>query len=875
MKVVKPLRLGVLTKPFERDRRYFLSIAVVTFFPFDQPDRLLPEVSLWKLSGELLGPEGILDECMPKATAEVLVAGSAFPPSPPQAHCRVRLAMGPVDRTIYVFGDREWERLGPTDPKPFSEMPLAWSKAFGGAAIAKNPLGKGAKAEFQTLPNLEDPKALVRSPDDQPDPACWMPIPLWWPQRMAKSGTYDQAWLETQYPGYPLDFDWSFFQAAHEGQRFPGFLKGGEAFSIENMHREKPALTSRLPLGRGRCIAVREAHGKRETHDLTTRIDTVWLFPNQARGAVIHRAVMEVAEDDAADVVHLLCAYELPDQPKPLAHYEEALADRLDPQAALAAMLRDKDLLPELPPKGEHADDELSDMDRLLRVDNLMVENARRGAERQLEDARRRATEAFGAHLPGPPLVLPSLPPRAPAPTLDELPEVIEEAMATAANEVRKVQTRADQAEADARALCEQQGLDYDKLMADAQERELKRRRRYSAKEQLDHLQATATLAENAGMDATSIRATLADPQLVEKLVSVETAMNDVYRSTAHLLPATRAEPDAYTREELAAGAREGRTFAGRDLTNADLSGLDLTGIDLEGAFLEGADLRGAILNDANLARAILAHADLTGASLEGTNLTDANIGKAVIDGASLRCAVLERTSLSTTTLRRTRLQGARLSSTQLFDVSLEEVDLSEATLDGLMAFRVKLTAVKLAGATVTRSTFMEPALSRVDFRGASLRGVNFVTAKGDHVIFDEADLGSARFVKECSFTSSTFVGARMKRANFRGALLAEADLRGALLDDADLSEADLTGAKLDRVHANDALFIRTKLSRASAREGVFMQSIFQKARVEGADFGDANLFRADALNMRGDAETNLKGAFVKRVRFTAQGRRG
>jgi hypothetical protein len=132
MKVIKPLRLGVLTKPFEKDLNYYLSISLVAFFPFDNPDRLLPDVALWKLVGEVLGAEAAVDELMPKPKAELLVAGSAFPPNAPQPHCRVRVAMADVDRSLYVFGDRFWRTTSPTDPVPFSEMPLTWAKAFGG-----------------------------------------------------------------------------------------------------------------------------------------------------------------------------------------------------------------------------------------------------------------------------------------------------------------------------------------------------------------------------------------------------------------------------------------------------------------------------------------------------------------------------------------------------------------------------------------------------------------------------------------------------------------------------------------------------------------------------------------------------------------------
>jgi len=106
MKVIKPLRLGILTKPFEKNLEHFLSISIIAYFPFDDPDRLLPEVALWKLAADVLGSEGVVDECMPKVAPEVLVAGSAYPRNPPQSRCKARIHLGPVDRSFAISGDR-------------------------------------------------------------------------------------------------------------------------------------------------------------------------------------------------------------------------------------------------------------------------------------------------------------------------------------------------------------------------------------------------------------------------------------------------------------------------------------------------------------------------------------------------------------------------------------------------------------------------------------------------------------------------------------------------------------------------------------------------------------------------------------------------
>src|SRR5690606_8738312 len=80
--------------------------------------------------------------------------------------------------------------------------------------------------------------------------------------------------------------------------------------------------------------------------DVRTRLDTVHLIPHLQRAILIYRGVIAVEEDDADDVVHLMVAAEAPEAPKPLGHYRDALALRLDKDKGALAMMKDRDLLP-------------------------------------------------------------------------------------------------------------------------------------------------------------------------------------------------------------------------------------------------------------------------------------------------------------------------------------------------------------------------------------------------------------------------------------------------------------------------------------------------------------------------------------------------
>jgi uncharacterized protein YjbI with pentapeptide repeats len=68
------------------------------------------------------------------------------------------------------------------------------------------------------------------------------------------------------------------------------------------------------------------------------------------------------------------------------------------------------------------------------------------------------------------------------------------------------------------------------------------------------------------------------------------------------------------------------------------------------------------------------------------------------------------------------------------------------------------------------------------------------------------------------------------------------------------------------------ARLVRTDLTRASLVGVDLMEGMLQKAKLYGAVFENANLFRADASKARGDTETSFQGANVKRVLFTPSG---
>jgi uncharacterized protein YjbI with pentapeptide repeats len=807
--------------------------------------------------------------------------------------CSPRVTLGAIDKSVVVVGDRWWRDGAATEPLAFSEMPIRWERAFGGAGFEANPVGKGAapvateEGEVHPLPNIEHPEHLVGSPEDRPPSAGFGSYDIRWPQRSVKAGTYDEAWMRERYPGFPRDLDWGVFNAAPEDQQVEGYFRGDEGYSITEMHPSRARIEGRLPGIRARVFvtqrpllpvaeragkaagaekaAVGESRPGDAFREVEMRLDTVHLFPHRERGVLVFHGAIEVAEDDAADIAHLVLACENLGESRPVEHYKAVLAERLDRSRASLAILRDADLVPAR--KATSVSAEEAAERALFAHQGLVRKHLRRRLIEERERARQRAA-ALG--LDPSMLGLPEIPPEEPAE--EELPAFVEKAAAEAEAEQRLAEARRVEREREARAKCAAQGLDYDKVMREARS-STGGPPKFSASEELAKMREASRLAKARGISVPELEAALADPGLEDKLHAQEKQLRDAYRRTAHEAPpgpALDREAAAALRREVEEGARAGKSFAGRDLTGADLSGLALAGADFREAMLEGASLAGADLREAVFADAVLARADLTGTRLAKATLAGANLG-----GAKLNDAAAEGADLTGIILVKADLSGARFTGAKLGRADLSEAIFRGADLSGVHAressfVKTDLTGAKLAGADFGKANFLESNIAGLDFTGAKLVATVLLAAKADRAVFREADLSNLRAVHGTSLAGADFRGARLEQANLRFTALAGADFRGACLRGADLSESDLRGAQLHKADAAGARFVRADLTGADLRSVQLMEGSLSKAVLAGANLGGSNLFRVDFSGARTDDATSFAGAHTKRLRVVA-----
>ncbi len=244
------------------------------------------------------------DVCLRKPGADVALIGKVYAPRGATS-LDVGLRVGQAKAALKVFGDRHWYRglVGweVSEPKKFTEMPLVYERAYGGADTTdpeqpandpRNPVGRGFSArgeglEGAPLPNLEAPESLISSWDSRPAPRTFAFVDRSWSPRVEHAGTYDERWKKERCPLLPSDFDDRFHQAAHPSLIYPGLLAGGEVVQATSV---SPAGGVSFTLPRYHVTADTWIRGERRTDTLS--LDTVVIEPDLDRVTLTWRAAI-------------------------------------------------------------------------------------------------------------------------------------------------------------------------------------------------------------------------------------------------------------------------------------------------------------------------------------------------------------------------------------------------------------------------------------------------------------------------------------------------------------------------------------------------------------------------------------------------------
>lgn len=891
MKVLKPQKLGIISRCFEHGRRFYMGVSALAMYPLGRTDTLIHEIAMWKTAAERLGAEGALDYGIPKSRGEFLVNGIAFAPGGvPHPAVPVRATVGALQKDLAVYGDRYWTGSTPTQPRPFTQMPIDWAHAFGGEAHAENPFGKGVKeveiegVPIVPLPNIEAKNEPISSPRDRPLPAGFGPLDIGWPQRQRLAGTHDQHWLENLFPGFAKDIDWEIHNLAYPDQRRQGFWETGERFRFDNLHPTKvvegevPSFRARIFVSRSHKQGQPRPPGPElkemvrrvpdEIEEIPLALQTLWFFPDLELGVLIWSGSTLIAEELGEDILHVLMAAEHIGRPRPLEHYMQAVAARLEPETGPLMVLVDDDLLPEdLGPIASPFDE----AQELGKFENFRAQNLHR-RQVELTDAARAEVASYGLDPDehGPPVVAPL--PLTPPP--QEVPALIEKLKADKAKAELDAKEKMAKAQAEIDAIVDDAKIDgftSETLHAEQNPEFGPGPPQYTAAAILKTLQDLAMQSRASGYINDEIEGMLVDKELYAQWESAERQQREGYHLGAHLQKPARPMPEELrepTRARVLKAIAEKEDFAQLNFTGADLSGMDLSGANLSGAYFEHTNLTDTNLSGARLDGAVLAHATLTRTRFEGASLVDVNIGRTKLDGAMLTDADLSRSTLYEAEIRNCSFVRAKLHKVNLIGAKIESCDASGCFAEDCVFLKVTLGSVNLRQARLERTTWVENDLRGSAFDHASLTSATFLDTDLREVGFRGVRLDNVRFVGSTKLDSAVFSEASMLGAFCRGLSMRGAEIRHATIDGADFSECDLADAKFYRVVARNARFEMTDLSRAEMISGNFMGASFARAVIYGADFRAANLHGADMARVRTDSTVQLDEALLTKVRI-------
>ncbi len=762
-----PLGLGFLTWRFTPGEDALVLVVKGTYrlehggraTPAEEPDPLSGDVC----TGDDPGTAACryASDIVPfKPAADALLVGKVHTPEERLlSQCSATFAVGKASLSLLVTGDRYW--LDPasgtaSEPRAFTRMDLGYERAFGGPGWAANPAGKGVpnpaarEAIERPLPNVEDPRELVKRAADRPAPAGFGPLAPHWAHRASRWPRVAPGWVEDRWPWPPDGIDYRYFNAAQPALQIEGYLRGDETVVCENLHPRRRRYECALPGVRPRSFVVDRDGDRERFREVGLRLDTLWVDMEAEKLVLVWRGSVPVASAELDEIAYVYLAAESLDEGRaPVEHYRTLFE--------MARMEAEAGGEPAAPPTNDNDAPAAPAAPGIEAPRVLTVEKPRLPGALRLQLSRMGVQEEILA-------------------AFDRGDELV-------ATELVRAST----------------GLDPQAFEA------LLERSRAQIREKLAEAGHDPTLLDPPGPKPAPRpkQARAARPGAAWTRARVESClMADVSLAGADLSRLDLSELDFRGRD------LSGSILEAASLADARLDGAILSGANLSGTLAERSSFRGARLDDADLTGASLPDAILTGAELGGAVLDAAVLTGAKLEGCKAARAWLRRADLSKADLSKADLREAHLDRANLDGAVLRGADLTGASAEGMRGAAVdlreatlirfnaaegsRLPGARLQGCRAQRSHWMGADLTGADLSRCDLRGADL----------SRADLADARLAGadcfEADFTRSKLRRASLEGANLRACRLEAADLRRANLQRASLYQAQLWKAQLD-----------------------------------------------------------------------------
>jgi uncharacterized protein YjbI with pentapeptide repeats len=657
-----------------------------------------------------------------KPRADLLLTGKCHAPEakPSQAFKAV-FQVGNITKTLAVFGRRYWKGLSPapSNPEMFTEMPLCYENSFGGKDFNKNPVGTGYLSEQHEreprellLPTIEDPRQLIHSSKDCPEPAGFGPLGKMWSQRYAKIGTYTDKYVDQRWPWFPNDFDWGYFNAAPQDMQVEGYLKGDEPLYFQNLHPLHSQYHCNLPGLRIRCfINTSDSSQQERAHfkEVPLNLDTLWVDMEAEKLVLAWRGVTQIKGEDFEEIQHLfLVAENLSEEKGTLAHYHQVFKNHF--------LREEQEHLPESPQPGLAetdieqeiitAEKEVAKAEETLRAELLAAGISPDINTPPLSDE----DKAYEARL-----LKKYFPEKDISPDEQSAPflarDDFKKALLNSRDFTGKDLSNFDLSELDL------QGVDFQgALLSGANLRHSNLANSKLAEADLSNADLSGSILQKSdARDADFTAANLTGVDLSGALL--ENALLEKARMQKSILTNVQAKGAFFSEANLTGATCINGIFDEADFSRANLNHADFQGASLKEASVEGAEGNHINLDNTDISRlrasegikfrnATLRKVTGAGSIWTGADLTEADFSLSDLPGADFSSSTLKKANLFAADMkgakfRRAKMQQARCISMNLFQGSLEKADLTDTDFSGS-----NLYGVEFLDAIVIRTKF-------------------------------------------------------------------------------------------------------------------------------------------------------------------------
>ncbi|MGO3130509.1 MAG: DUF2169 family type VI secretion system accessory protein [Alcaligenes sp.] len=837
MRIVKPLRLGILARPWSWRGQHALGISVQAWCSMDAPHLLSTDARMWQGVADLMQGDDVLDLALPKPCAEFLVSGHACAPggeAVPQLAVQARV--GPIEKKLAVFGTRHWRQGRPGPADPFCRVPLDGTRSWGGPQYADNPAGMGMEAsapgEPLYLPQVEPWEGRVYRPGDQGRVAGLGPVSPLRPRRFRLAGSYDPTWQKGD-PGMMLDsLDPHFFNAAEADQWWPkqAHWPADTCWELQHLHPHRPNWQGTLPQWEALCwYQDRRIPGLRK---LSLKHTTVWFFPDLGQMLLLYQGSVPVQDAQAQDVSLLMPALESLGQPRGQEHYEQVLRSRSEGDQAGLFALRDQDLLPAgcSAPLG---DAQTTPDDPLALTMRTRLE---RWAMAAAQDHPAWQNEWFAMAQAGPPKPM----------DVDRTDWV---------QEVRQ----ANRQQWDAR---QQMAEGMEKVQQMQRQSPFKGtvRSRVSARE----TERMLSQLDNAASNQPPVSALLAQP--------MEEARRVLQAYAPAPSPASDLRQQRLRRrvELILAGTR-------------NLSGLDLSGLRLQGFDFSGVRCVGTCFNNAVLTCGTFAGADCSGATFVRARLEQVQFNQSQLDEVDFSAAVLQSVQFHQVQATRWQLRESSWQDVSFRESSLQEqewldVDMLRCTFEASQLqgvqylMRSRLSGLSYLDCQLQQCAWLDCDLRELSVRGSTLVEVSWLLGLLDGVLDCRDSTWRQSVVSGLDIPGADWSSARLEESNLRELDLSQSCFENAQLTRCDLSGANLRGSHWTQARLSDCILIDTDFSQARLHKVDMSNSLAGSANVQGASLDTVNFFRADLTGLQTDARTCSRNLYMRTARRDPSG---